>query len=74
MPPPTLTDGNAELDFEEFIELHKTMHRVFSPAYELFSRLESYILPAYVLMSSLKAEGRTQEIFADIAPKWGCTS
>ena len=33
------TDGNAELDFEEFIELHKAMHRVFSPAYELFSRL-----------------------------------
>ena len=62
------TDGNAELEFEEFIELHKAMHRVFSPAFELFSRLEKYILPAYVLMSSLKAEGKTQETFADIAP------
>ena len=48
------TDGNAELEFEEFIELQRAMHRVFAPAYELYGRLEQYILPAYVLMSSLK--------------------
>ena len=37
-------------------------------------RSEQYILPAYVLMSSLKAEGKTQEIFSDIAPRGGRVS